>query len=57
MKHFKVSVADLPSLKSGADMSLDFAIHCRQNKTQSHKSIRVKTMCAHSAVSRGRPIQ
>jgi hypothetical protein len=43
--------------KLGADTLLDFAIHCRQNKTQSRKSTHVETMCVHSAVSCGRLMQ
>jgi hypothetical protein len=38
-------------------MLLNFAIHCRQNKTQSWKSTRVKTMRVHRMVSRGRLTQ
>jgi hypothetical protein len=33
---------------------LDFTIHYRWNEIQSLKSTCVKTMCVHSAVSRGR---
>jgi hypothetical protein len=40
--------------KLDADTLLDFAIHRRQNETQSGKSTRVKTMRVHSAVSHGR---
>jgi hypothetical protein len=40
-----------------ADTLLDFAIHHRQNETQSRKSTRVKAMRVHSAVSRGRLMQ
>jgi hypothetical protein len=36
---------------------LDFAIHCRQNKTLSRNSIRVKIMHVHGVVSCGRIMQ
>jgi hypothetical protein len=36
---------------------LNFAIHHKQNETQSQKSAHVKTVCVHSAVSRGRLMQ
>jgi hypothetical protein len=35
--------------KLEADTLLDFAVHCRQNKTQSKKSTRMKIMRVHSA--------
>jgi hypothetical protein len=38
-------------------MLLDFAIHHKQNKTQSQKITRVKTTRVHSTVSRGRLMQ
>jgi hypothetical protein len=46
MKHFKSfrnGSAELHT-KLGVDMLLDFAIHHRQNETQSQKSTHVKTM-------------
>jgi hypothetical protein len=43
--------------KFDADMLLDFAIHRRQNETQSQKSTSVKTMSVHNTVSRGRMMQ
>jgi hypothetical protein len=43
--------------KLDADMLLDFAIHCRQNKTQSWKNTCVKTKSVYSAVSGGRLMQ
>jgi hypothetical protein len=44
-RHFKCSSRGYTKLyeKLDADMLLDFAIHCRQNKTRSRKSTRVKT--------------
>jgi hypothetical protein len=58
-KHFKGFASGFTELhaKSDADTLLDFAIHCRQNKTQSRKSTHVKTMRVHSMVSRGRLMQ
>jgi hypothetical protein len=43
--------------KFDADTLLDFAIHRRQNETQSRKSTRVKATRAHSVVSHGRLMQ
>jgi hypothetical protein len=43
--------------KLDADTLLDFAIHHRQNETWSQKSTRIKIVCVHSAVSRGRLMQ
>jgi hypothetical protein len=59
MKHFKDFGSEFTMLhtKLDADTLLDFAIHCRQNETQSPKSTRVKTMHVHSAVSGGRLMQ
>jgi hypothetical protein len=34
-----------------------YAIHCKQNETQSQKSTRVKTVRVHSAMSHGRLMQ
>jgi hypothetical protein len=39
--------------KLNADTVLDFAIHQRENKTQSQKNTFVKTMRVHSTVSHG----
>jgi hypothetical protein len=57
MKHFKGfdRFTELHA-KLDADTLLDFAIHCRQNETQSRKSTRVKTVRFHT-VSLGRLIQ
>jgi hypothetical protein len=59
MKHFKGFGSRFTELhaKLDADMLLDFAIHHRQNETQSQKSSHVKTMCVHCAVSHGRLMQ
>jgi hypothetical protein len=59
MKHFKAFGSEFTELhtKLDADTLLDFAIHHIQNETRSQKSARVKTMHAHSAVSRGRLMQ
>jgi hypothetical protein len=56
MKHFKGLGSRFTELhtKLDADTLLDFAIHRRQNETQSQKSTHVKTMRVHSMVSRGR---
>jgi hypothetical protein len=43
--------------KLDADALLDFVTHRRQNKTRRRKSIRVKIMRVHSAMSRGRLMQ
>jgi hypothetical protein len=43
--------------KLDADTLLDFAIHRRQNETRNRKSTPLKTMHAHSPVSRGRLMQ
>jgi hypothetical protein len=58
-KHFKGFDSRFTELRAKlyADMLLSFAIHRRQNETQSRKSTRVKTMRVHSAVSRGRVMQ
>jgi hypothetical protein len=62
MKHFKgfsIRFTELHA-KVDADTLLDFAIHCRQNKTQSKKKkkkARVKTMRVHSMVSHGKLMQ
>jgi hypothetical protein len=58
-KHFKGFSNRFTELHAqlDADMLLDFANHRRQNKTQSRKTTRVKTMCAPSAVSRSRLMQ
>jgi hypothetical protein len=55
-KHFKSFDSGFTKLhaKLDADTLLDFAIHSRQNETQSRKSTHVKRMNVHSAVSRGR---
>jgi hypothetical protein len=55
-KHFKDFSSGFTELhtKLNADTLLDFVIHHRQNETQSQKSICVKTVHVHSAVSRGR---
>jgi hypothetical protein len=59
MKHFKGFGLGFTELhaKLDADTMLDFAIYRKQNNTQSPKSTHVKTMHAHSAVSRGRLMQ
>jgi hypothetical protein len=59
MKHFKVFSSGFTKLhaKLDADMLLYFAIHRRQNETQSRKGTHVKTMHVHSTVSRGRLMQ
>jgi hypothetical protein len=51
------NVLQKPHAKLDAAALLNFAIHRRQNKTQSRKSTHVKTMRVHSAVSRGRLMQ
>jgi hypothetical protein len=58
-KHFKGFGSGFTELhgKLDADILLDFAIRRRQNITRSRKSIRVKTMRVHSAMSRGRLMQ
>jgi hypothetical protein len=43
--------------KLDADTLLDFAIHCRQNETQSRKGTYVKTVHVHSVMSCGRLMQ
>jgi hypothetical protein len=43
--------------KLDADTLLDFAIDRRKNETRRRKSSRVRTMCVHSSVSRGRLMQ
>jgi hypothetical protein len=43
--------------KLDADTQLDFAIHRRQNETQSQKSTCIETMHVHSAVSSDRLMQ
>jgi hypothetical protein len=48
----RVSVADLPSFTQNLMQT-----RCRQNKTLSRKSTRVKTICVHSVVSHGRLMQ
>jgi hypothetical protein len=53
LKGFNIGFTELHG-KVDADILLDFAIHHRQNETQSLKSTRVKTKHVHSAVSRGR---
>jgi hypothetical protein len=59
MKHFKGFGSGFTQLqaKLDADTLLDFAIHCRQNETQSQKNTCIKTMHVHSAVSCGRLMQ
>jgi hypothetical protein len=56
MKHFRGFGSGFPELhtKIDANMLLNFAIHRRKKETHSQKSTRVKTMCVHRAVSRGR---
>jgi hypothetical protein len=58
-KHFKGFGSGFIELhgKLDADTLLDFAIHHRQNETQSRKSTHVKTMHVHSMVSHGRLMQ
>jgi hypothetical protein len=58
-KHFKGFGSGSIKLhaKLDADTLLDFAIHRRENETQSQKSTCVKTMCVHSMVSCGRLMQ
>jgi hypothetical protein len=59
MKHLKGFGSGFNKLhaKLNADTLLDFAIHHKQNKTQSRESTHVKTMRVHSTVSRGRLMQ
>jgi hypothetical protein len=59
LKHFKGFSSRFTKLhaKLGADTLLDFAILCRQNKTRSQKSTRVRTVRVLSTVSRGRRMQ
>jgi hypothetical protein len=59
MKHFNGFCSGFIELhtKLDADMLLDFATHRRQNETRSRKSTRVKTICTHNKVSRGRLMQ
>jgi hypothetical protein len=58
-KHFKGFGSGFIELHANldADTLPDFAIHRRQKETLSRKRTRVKTMRAHSAVSRGRLMQ
>jgi hypothetical protein len=58
-KHFKSFGSGFTELhaKLAADTMLNYAIHRRQNETQSRKSTRVKTMLVHSAMSHGRVMQ
>jgi hypothetical protein len=51
-KHFKDFGGGFTKLyaKLDADTLLDFAIHCRQNESQSPKSARVKTVRVRSVV-------
>jgi hypothetical protein len=58
-KHFRGFGSGFTELhaKLDAEMLFDFAIHRRQNETQSQKSTHVKTVHVHSAVSCGRLMQ
>jgi hypothetical protein len=55
MKHLKGFGSGFTELhaKLDADTMLNFAIHHREMETRSRKSTSVKTMCVHSAESRG----
>jgi hypothetical protein len=59
MKHFKGFGSGFAEhhAKLDTDTLLDFAIHRRQNETQSRKSTRVKTVCVRSMLSSGRMMQ
>jgi hypothetical protein len=59
MKHFKGFSSGRTELhtKLDADTLLDFAIHHRQNETQSQNSTHAKTALVHKVVSHGRLMQ